>query len=317
MKQRLMVSAMVSVLILLTGCQTHLSQNGSENMPAETRTPVRYQIAINRTTTVYMKNDSGENTPQTMTEALTANLSLWRDNAIQNQITFKAVCDSVHMLRYDFVKTASGVEALRQLDGKGFSLTISPKGDMADDSSIKTLMKLAAKDSGQKTCKGAFKEPDMLIDFYIVAADLCAAAAKASYSQGQTWSRLEPTPTPAVEFSLPQRQITCTVNQLVNQDGIRKAKMTEVHTLAEDGQTESSGIYPELIKTSGLFSSLRRWRTQSIDGTGEKVINLETGFLESSIQHWQVKAVAGFAIPISSTPPVITIDEKIAVKQIQ
>ncbi|MCD6380657.1 hypothetical protein J7M07_09470 [bacterium] len=304
-------------LTVLAGCQKHLKENVSDNLHPKRVMPVHYQVAINRTTTVEMQKDSGQSSPQTMTEKLTVNLSLQSANTMQDQVVFKAVCDSVHMSRSDFLKTGSGAEALRNLQGKEFTLTLSIEGEMIDDSSIRGLMKYAAKDSHHKSCKGTFREPDMLVDFYNIVSDLCTVAVKGNYPQGEKFIRHELTPTPAVEFSLPQRQITYTVDEVVNNEGVKKAHITEMHTIADDAQAKLPDIYSEGIKTKGLFSSLRRWRTQSIEGTGERVIDLDAGFLESLSQHWQVKATAGLRIPIRDVHPVITIDESIIVKRIQ
>ena len=319
MKFRYLTIVFCLILFAFSGCQEHsrLAIPDKAQAQPDQVLPAHYQVAIVRTTTVEIKKDTGESAPQKMTENLIADLSLWSVKNRKDRIIFRAVCNSVNILRSDFSGKTLDAEPLNYLLQKEFELTISKEGSLLDDSSIKELMRRAVKDPSQKSCQGNFKYSDMLIDFYNVIVDLCGTAAKDSYSQGEEFIRHEPTPTPAVEFPLPQRKIISMVDQLVDQEGTRKAKIIELHIIADNTQATLTDIYPELIKTKGLFSNLRRWRTKSIGGTGEKVVNLNTGLLESSSQDWQIKAEAGFVIPIRDSHLAITIEQVVEIQQIQ
>lgn len=312
----LIVLGITVCFLLFTGCRTTIQPQeipSSSFIGSEPQKHVQYQMVINRTTIVDLENESGQSSPQTMSEKLTTEFTLQPSNTNQNLITFKGICNSVHIYRTDFVGTQTSGEVLRNLQGKEFKLVFSEDGILQDASSLKKLMESEV-NIYMKTCKGSFKEPDMLTDFYNVVVDLCAASAKDQYSQGENIIRYELTPTPAIEFSLPSRKIASRVQQITNTEGHNKARIFEIHTMTENTQAQPLNIYPNPIKTGGLFSSLRRWQVQSINGTGEKVINLDAGVCELLNQHWQVHATAGFSIPIRDTHPVISIDETISVK---
>jgi hypothetical protein len=313
MIQQLIVCGAMVCILFSTGCQKHLQESSQQ---PELRLPAKYEVVINRITTVDMKKASGQESPQTMTENLTVNLFLQPINTGQDQVMFKVACNSVHMLRTDFIGIPTDAEVLRDLEGKQFTLTFAEDGTLHDSSALLKLMKPAGKEALNKSCKGTFKESDMLTDFYDVVVGLCAASAKENYSVGEIYTQYVPTPTPAVEFTLPQREIANTVNQIKERDGVKIANISETHTIAADAPLDLPDIYVKGMKTGGLFSVLRRWRTESIEGSGEKVVDLKTGYCESLNQQWQVKATAGFSIPIRDAHPEITIDETVTAKQI-
>ena len=235
--------------------------------------------------------------------------------------TIKATCKSVKVTRTRQPRgRPAGKDAVESLPGKTFNITVSPAGDIEDNSQLDELIReIGEKAFRSDTTRGRMKEQDMVNDF--VAAqwflwDSISSIEEPSegVSVGQTWKSKLSVPTPMVMRKA--RDVVYRLDEIRQSEKGDLAVIRSSYTLAEAAPRSWPIPYSGRFQMSGPFGFLRGYRVLNLAGEGEEVFNIAAGRTEQYNQQYQIQMQASLPIGISANPR-INIKQKLSMQLIQ
>lgn len=234
--------------------------------------------------------------------------------------TIKATCESVKATRTKSTgRRPAGRDAVENLPGKTFTLTVNPAGKVEDKSTLDALIKQLGEKAFRPNSKmGRVKEPDMIADF--IASqwflwDSVSSIEKPAegVSVGQSWISKLSVPTPMVMRKA--RDVTYTLDEIRTSPKGRLAVIGGTYTLSESVPADWPIPYTGSFKMPGTFGFLRGYKVLGLKGKGQELFNLDTGRTEQYNQQYDMKLSASLMLNLGPSPQ-ITINQKITMQLI-
>lgn len=233
-------------------------------------------------------------------------------------------CVSAKVSRDSLRGTSTGKthDVAEDLTGRSFRFTITPTGRIEDYSELNKLVKELGAKSFVEGVKAptAVKDPDMLTDFIAMQWYLwdCSATVKnpsAGVQTGKDWKALQllmlPLPLPV------GRETTYRLVETQDQTVPKKAIIGSSFAITDKEVPNWPKPYEGVFNLKGsLFAVMRNYRFNTLEGSGTTVMNLDQGFLESDEQQWKVGITAEFLLPLGSSLPQITVDQKVNIQRV-
>lgn len=238
--------------------------------------------------------------------------------------TLEFTCESVQIKRSSFSGKASGSDAMQSLQGRSYTLQVSPTGQMELTESFLNTLRLIGQNSfvDKPDSKQRIKDPDMILDwlfFHYTLWDLTASNPKAlrGIVAGSNWPSEQFLPWPVPIQNLPSRTLTYTVENIEERQGTRLATVRTQYQLREKPLLNFPMPYEGNYQIRGsLFSVLRNYRHESLEGTGHLVFNLTDGRLESAEDQYTLVTAADFILPLGDSVPKLTIQQQIRIERL-
>lgn len=238
--------------------------------------------------------------------------------------TLELTCESVQTQRTTFSGKPAGPDALQHLKGRSYTLQVSPTGQIELTDSFKNLLR----EIGQKSfvdkpqSKQRIKDPDMILDwlfFQYTLWDLTASNPKPlrGIAPGSSWQSEQFLPWPVPIQNLPSRILTYTVETIEDRQGTRLADVRTRYQLREKPLLNFPLPYEGSYQIRGsLFSVLRSYRHESLDGSGRLVFNLTDGRLESAQDDYTLVTAADFILPLGDSQPKLTVRQHLQIERL-
>jgi hypothetical protein len=215
--------------------------------------------------------------------------------------TVKATCESVKVRRKQQHGTKDAVE---NLPGKSFIITVSPTGKMEDSSQLDELIR----EIGEKAFRmagreGRIKDPDMIGDFIATQWFLWDAVASIEkpldgVSVGRRWTSKLYVPTPMV--SRLARDVTYTLDEIRQSEKGQLAVIKSSYSLAKSVPENWPIPYVGRFRMSGTFGFLTRYNYLNLQGEGQELFNIDVGRTEQYNQQYQLNAEASIPFGIQA-----------------
>lgn len=238
--------------------------------------------------------------------------------------TVEFTCQSVQVKRTSFSGKGSTTDAMESLRGKSYTIQITPTGQIKNLDSFSTLLKEIGQKSfvARSDAQQNVKDPDMILDwicFQYYLWDVTASNPNplAGVRPGSTWKSDQFMTWPVPIQNLPSRTTTYTVKEITEQDGKRLAHIDSAYQLGEKPVLNFPLPYdgPYQIKGS-LFSILRNFQHQSLEGSGALTYNLTDGYPEKDQQDYTLVTQAGFILPLGQSFPTLTVAQSILIERL-
>jgi len=238
--------------------------------------------------------------------------------------TVEFTCESVESKRTTFSGKPAPADAMQHLRGRTYTLQVSPTGQIELTDSFRNLLR----EIGQKSFveKGdsaqRIKDPDMILDwlfFQYTLWDLTASNPKPlrGIAPGSSWQSEQFLPWPVPIQNLPSRVITYTVENIEDRQGTKLASVSTRYQLREKPLLNFPLPYEGSYQIRGsLFSVLRSYRHESLEGTGQLVFNLTDGRLESAQDNYTLITAADFILPLGDSLPKLTVRQHIRIERL-
>jgi hypothetical protein len=322
-----------AVLSLLTGCPERqknelqlvrraLTSNGAkrkgqkkELLAVEFKpdTTLRYKFVSARDVTLEVQTGD----PQTMAEKLELVIA-YRPVEVDplGMTVIEAKCESAKVTRRNFTAAAKTPDAAEKLAGRTFTIKLSPRGKIADYSSltevVRQLGELAF--TGRTTGSQKIKNPDMIYDFIAMQWYLWDSVATIEkpvdgVAKGASWTAAQLIPLPMPMIAV--RRTTYTLDEVMETPEGRKAVIGSTYELSQENLENWPKPYADRFALTGMFGFLRNYQYQSLEGAGKQVFNIDTGAVESDRQEYKLVMTAAFLIPLGDSVPVVTINQTI------
>lgn len=231
--------------------------------------------------------------------------------------TIKAVCESVKATRSKRPGgRAARREAVENLPGKTFTLTVNATGKIEDNTQLDELIKLIGEKAFQKSARmGRIKAPDMIGDF--IASqwflwDSVSSIEKSieGVSVGQSWNSKLSVPTPMVMREA--RDVTYTLDEIQQSAKGRLAVISSSYSLSDSVPKGWPIPYIGSFRMSGTFGFIRGYKILELKGQGRELFNIDAGRIEQYNQ--QYKMLIDAALPGPMPKPRITINQKLTMQ---
>lgn len=324
LRQRIVVSIAGVLILALAGCQTGPRTTLLVDFPTDV--PLRYKMSSQRKVEIRLTGDKPERTQShTVNESL--ELTMEYRAVESNPFGLSVVegkCVSAKVSR-DSLRGTSTVkthDVAEDLAGRSFRFTITPTGRIEDYSDLNKLVKELGAKSFVEGVKAptAVKDPDMLTDFIAMQWYLwdCSATVKnpsAGVQIGKDWKALQllmlPLPLPV------GRETTFRLVETQDQTVPKKAIIASSFAITDKEVPNWPKPYEGVFNLKGsLFAVMRNYRFNTLEGSGTTVMNLDQGLLESDEQQWKVGITAEFLLPLGSSLPQITVDQKVNIRRV-
>jgi hypothetical protein len=299
----------------------HNQPDGNRSDGLGFRHAAKYRFNSNRQIIVSPQNKTADASPQTMNQELGL---LLRCNcaSTQNPYIYTVIIESAQVNQYDLLGEKIFNRAVENLTGKAFRVIFSADGQIKDNSELISLLKIEAeKESLYKHGKTLMLEPDMLQDMmampYILLAPQVKMLSMKESPDFRQVALLEPTPWPVIKSPAPDHRVNYTVQGAYSENGCRKANITEDYELAGNSLLDMQAVYQTDYKMPGLLGFMRHFSFDSISGSGKKIYNMSTGWIERSVQNYTVTGTASYNLPINNTQPQIAIQQTITFERIE
>lgn len=239
--------------------------------------------------------------------------------------TLEFTCESVQVKRTTFSGKPAAADAVQALQGRSYTIQVSPTGRLELTDSFKNLLReigqksFAAKSGSQQQ---NVKDPDMILDwlfFQYTLWDLPASHPRPleGIRVGSTWESEQFLPWPVPIQNLPSRTLTYTVEQIEEQQDCRLAFISTSYKLRERPVLNFPLPYEGNYQIRGsLFSVLRNFQHQSLEGSGRLVFNLTNGCLESAQDEYTLVTSASFILPLGESLPKLTVHQHIQIERL-
>jgi len=239
--------------------------------------------------------------------------------------TIEATCESVK------VKRSSGShrrdakkDAVENLVGKSFTLTVTPTGKIEDYSQLDKLIKeIGEKAFRPKSSQGRIKEPDMIDDFIATQWFLWDSVSSIKkpvegVSIGQSWKSKLSVPTSMVLRKA--RDVTYSLKEFRQGERGRLAVIHSTYSPAESVPHSWPIPYSGSFRLSGQFGFLimfvRGFNVRNLQGEGEELFNIDTGRIEKYNQQYQLQLQAA-SKSLLGTRPQITIKQNLTMQLLE
>jgi hypothetical protein len=238
--------------------------------------------------------------------------------------TLEFLCESVQTKRTTFSGKPAAGDAVQHLQGRTYTLQVSPTGQIELTDSFRTLLReIGQKSFVQKAdSKQRIKDPDMILDwlfFHYTLWDLTASNPKPlrGIAPGSSWTSEQFLPWPVPIQNLPSRLITYTVDRLEDRQVTRMAAVSTRYQLREKPLLNFPLPYEGSYQIRGsLFSVLHGYRHESLEGSGRLLFNLTEGQLESAEEDYTLQTSANFILPLGDSLPKLTVRQHIQIERL-
>jgi len=238
--------------------------------------------------------------------------------------TVEFTCESVEANRTTFSGKAAPADAMQHLRGRSYTLQVSPTGQIELTDSFRELLREIGRKSFVEKGDTAqrIKDPDMILDwlfFQYTLWDLTASNPKPlrGVVPGSSWQSEQFLPWPVPIQNLPSRIITYTVETLEEQQQVKLASVSTRYQLREKPLLNFPLPYEGSYQIRGsLFSVLRSFRHESLEGTGRLVFNLTDGQLEFAQDDYTLITAADFILPLGDSLPKLTVRQHIRIERL-
>lgn len=235
--------------------------------------------------------------------------------------TIRGVCELVKATRGGGPgRRMLGPDAVESAQGKTFTIKVDPRGKIADDSELKSLVQ----EMGKSAFRGdddrrRIKEPDMIGDFVASQWFLWDAVSSieqpaGGVSTGQTWPSQLSVPTPMVMRKA--RDVTYRLEEVRQTDSGRMAVIKSTYTLAKTAPASWPVPYSGRFQMSGTFGFLSGYEVSSLDGEGQELFNVDAGRAEDYQQKYTVEMDASLPPMGIQASPHIRIEQTLTMERI-
>ncbi|MCD4830269.1 MAG: hypothetical protein K8R02_00505 [Anaerohalosphaeraceae bacterium] len=332
---RLCCMALVCVCFMFVGCESGQRRVDSTRqlltVDFESENALVYNFICERETLVDL-DPSGKHTkgkkssqPQKNIEKLELQISYSPTEVdLYGYSTITARCEQAKVTRTSSrVASASGKkDAAEYLQGKTFTLKITPTGEIVDHSSLLAVIKELGVEAFAKTKSGTrIKDPDMIMD---IAAtqwtmwDAVAAIEKPlkGVKAGQKWQSKLVAPMSFVMRS--DRDVEYRLAGFEETQESRCAIIESTYSLAEKPMKGLPMPYTGSFQMRGMLGFLRNYKIISIEGTGRQVFDVEKGIIKSDRQSYTTKVSAAiFGLGSGSVEPNIIVNQTITTELVE
>lgn len=236
--------------------------------------------------------------------------------------TIRAVCESVKTTRGGGPgRRMFGPDAVESAQGKTVTIQVDPRGKIADDSELKSLVQ----EMGKNAFRGdddrrRIKEPDMIGDFVASQWFLWDAVSSierptGGVSAGQTWPSQLPVPTPMVMRKA--RDVTYRLDEVRQTDRGRMAVIKSTYALAKTAPASWPVPYSGRFQMSGTFGFLSGYQVSSLEGEGQESFNVDAGRVENRWQKYTVEIDASLPPMGIQANPHIRIEQTLTMERIE
>ncbi len=238
--------------------------------------------------------------------------------------TVRATCESAKVTRSAFTSRGKPpADVMEQMAGRSFTFKVSPTGKVADYSELAGLLTELGKKAFVPNTRGGMraKNPDMLYDFMTVQWHMWDSIAtmknpKGGVAVGRTWQSDQilplPVPIPAA------RRTTYKLSEVIEAENVHKAVITADYELSDAEIKNRPELYDGKFNLKGsLFVVMRNYVPKSIQGGGKQVFDIDRGLIESETQDWKLVVNASFMLPLGTSLPRITIDQKVKINLLE
>lgn len=214
-------------------------------------------------------------------------------------------------------KAKSRPDAVETLQGKTFTLKITPTGKIVDHSSLEALIKELGEKAFGDSSKGRIKDPDMIMDFVATQWSIWDSVASIKdplkgLKKGNKWNSRLIAPMPYVA------KIGRDVEYKLDQRSAEEVQITSGYSLSESAPTDVPLPYSGAFQMRGTFGFLRGYQVLSIDGTGQQIFDVEKGLIKSDSQQYQAKVKASiFGLGGDTLEPNIIINQTITMTLVE
>ncbi len=237
----------------------------------------------------------------------------------------KAACKSVKVKRNQSRDYQAGTkDAVENLAGKTFTVTIGPTGKIEDYSQLEQLIQEIGKKAFREDSRhGRIKEPDMIDDFtatqwFLWDSISSIKDADKGVSKGQTWTSKLSIPTSMVLREA--RQVTYRLDEIRRGE---KGALAMICSSYQHADTVPPGWpipYSGRFQLSGplgfLWMFSKGFKVTSLQGHGEELFNIDAGRIEQYNQQYQIQLEAVSTL-LPGAKPQVTIDQKLTMELIE
>ncbi len=320
----------IVLLTVLAGCgpagaEKELLEEGREFLTVdfEDGRTLRYKFVTSREITIgwdmpQTPSRPGRRTADKSTESMEVVMAYTPIEANPYGLTtVKATCESVKVAR----SKGPRKDAVKNLAGKTFTLTVGPTGRIEDYSQLDTLLKEIGKkafraDSGEVRTK----EPDMIGDFVATQWFLWDAVSRIEspsegVAVGRSWKSKLSVPTPMVMRKA--RDVTYTLSEVRPSEKGRLAVITSSYSQAESVPRGWPIPYWGTFQMAGPFGFYRNYKILDLQGRGEELFNIDAGRTERYKQQYELQLSASLLMPLPGANPKITIDQNLTMELLE
>jgi hypothetical protein len=329
LRDTIIILAAVS-LTALAGCGPTAGQKEPPGKPAELLTVdfqrgqiLRYKFVSGREITVELDaaaqaSRSGRPASDKSSESLEIIMAYTPIEIDPYGLTkVRATCESVKVVR----SKGPNRDAVQNLAGKTFILTVAPTGKIEDYSQLDQLLKeLGKKAFRPNTSRGRIKEPDMIGD--VVATQWFLWDAVSSIEDpsrgaevGQSWTSKLSVPTPMVMRKA--RDVTYRLDEIRPSEKGRLAVISSSYRIADSAPRDWPIPYSGTFKVAGAFGFYRNYKVLDLQGEGQQLFNIDAGRIEQYKQQYQMQLSASLLIPLSGVSPKITINQTLTMNLLE
>ena len=219
-----------------------------------------------------------------------------------------ATCESVKVAR----SKGPGRDAVDNLAGKTFTLTVGPTGKIEDYSQLDELLKEIGKKAFRPNTD--IKEPEMISD--VVATQWFLWDAISSIENpseglivGQSWTSKLSVPTPMVLRKA--RDVTYRLDEIRPDAKGRLAVISSSYKIAESAPRQWPIPYSGRFQVAGAFGFYRNYKAIDLQGKGQEIFNIDVGRTERYNQQYQMQLSASLLMPLAGVNPKITIKQNL------
>jgi hypothetical protein len=234
--------------------------------------------------------------------------------------TIRAVCESVQATRGGGPgRRTFGPDAVESAQGKPFTIKVDARGQITDDSELKSLVQEMGKKAFRAGAEGRrIKEPDMIGDFIAGQWFLWDAVSSieqpaAGISLGQTWPSQLPVPTPMVMRKA--RDVTYRLEEVRQTDAGRVAVIKSTYTLAKMAPASWPIPYSGRFQMAGTFGFLGSYQVLALQGEGQELFNLDAGRVENRRQKYTVEMDASLPPMGIQASPHVRIEQTLTMER--
>lgn len=314
------------VCLCIPGCQPHRQQNWLL-VNFQKDVPITYHLTSSRQIQLDLTGGAPEKKakPQTMSEALDMVITYTPTDVDPFGLTtLVAECQSAKVTRSSISGKKDEADAMEQLVGKRFTIQLTPIGQIAEYSDLEQLVRQLgqAAFAQSNNPKDRIKNPDMISDFIALQWHLWDSISTIDeplngMTPGKTWQVKQWVPWPAPVPNLPARITTYTLDSFITEaNHPAKALIKSTYAISEGTAKDYPRPYEGNFQMRGIMGFLRNYKFLSMEGGGTQIFNMEQGLIESDRQHYTMKVNAAFLLPLGDSLPVLTVDQTIAIEQI-
>lgn len=321
------VKAVVFVLLVFVvcGCQEQVQRGQLFSVDFKPDEPVRYKFISTRSISTSLKSgskSSSQATSETLEFVMDFKVS-GGDRYGISEIT--ATCRSAKVTRKGFPGLGRGLDPVEGLAGQSYTFQLNPTGRISEYPEIESLVqKLGERAFVSSTQSGRIKGQDMITDFIAIQWYLWDAVASIEeplkgLSVGQNWTSQQyvPLPMPLTAVKHAVRETTYTLKEITESETSPKAVITSSYGMTDLPGQEWPVPYSGSYRMRGTFGFLRNYEFTSLSGSGEQIIDLDSGTVESFQQQYKIGMKAAFMLPLGDISPRLTVSQKISAERLE